>query len=99
MGLVHTPTVLKRCSATLAAIGVGLLLFILGLTSIEHRGVVPDMPNWFVAVLFLPTLVTDSARGNFSLLISLYLLQCALVGDLVDGVRAVVRKREGPLIR
>ena len=80
--------VLKRCSGTLVAMCCGLVLFLIGLESIEYRGVVPTIPNWFGAVICLPVLVTESARGGLALLVVLYVLQCALLGCVVDWLRA-----------
>lgn len=84
--------VLKRFLATLVAMCVGLLLFLVGLESVEYRGVVPSIPDWFVAVMFLPTLVTESTGGSVALLRVLYALQFALVGYLVDWLRAACQR-------
>lgn len=97
MSGARIPKVLKRVLATLVAMCVGLLLFLVGLESVEYRGVVPSIPDWFVAVMFLPTLVTESTSGSVALLRVLYVLQFALLGCLVDWLRAACQRPKGTL--
>jgi hypothetical protein len=79
--------VVKRFSATLVATCLGLLLLFVGLESVEDRGVVPSIPDWLVAITFLPTLVTESTHGGFALFVSLCLGQFVLLGSLLDWFR------------
>lgn len=76
--------VLMRFRVTLVAICLGLLLFLFGLESIEYRGMAPTIPDWFMATMFLPTLFAESVHGGFAMLLSLYLLQWALLGYVMD---------------